>query len=414
MKVVRIITRLNVGGPAQHVVWLGAGLRRLGHDEVLVCGSVPPGEHDMRHVAEKHGVDPVVIPELSRELSPRDALVVWKLFRLFVQERPDVVHTHTAKAGAVGRAAALLYGLYLRIGFSEREPPKVFHTFHGHVFHSYYGRLRTWIFLTVERALARLTHRIIVISDQQLDEISRRFRIGHLDQFAVVRLGVDLDRFRRWPETRTDARKQLGLEPTHVAVAIIGRLTGVKNHGAFLAAAAWLERERPTTEWRFLIVGDGELRRELESQVDSLGLRGAVFLGNRNDVESLYPAFDIVALTSLNEGTPVTLIEAMASGRPFVSTAVGGVVDLAGEPLSNVPSPLPSVRLHTHGVLVHGKDSMDVAGAIAFLGAEPCLRQDMGIQGERFVQQHYSVARLVRDVARLYNQVSRATIGELS
>src|SRR5947209_2224419 len=204
MKVVRIIARLNVGGPAKHVAWLEAGLRRRGVESVLVAGVVPEGEDDMSYFAERLGVRPVVIAEMSREVSPKDAVTVWKLFRLLRRERPDIVHTHTAKAGTVGRVAGLLYRWLTPPALLGRPRRCRFvHTYHGHIFHSYYGPWKTRFFLAVERALARLaTDRIVVVSAQQLEEIHGRFGVGRARQFAVVPLGLDTAPFRDWAARR--------------------------------------------------------------------------------------------------------------------------------------------------------------------------------------------------------------------
>src|ERR671932_2898207 len=176
MKVVRIIARLNVGGPAKHVAWLEAGLRRRGVESLLVAGVVPPGEDDMGRFAEGLGVRPHVIPEMSREVSPKDAVTVWKLYRLMLRERPDPVHTHTAKAGTVGRAAGMLYRWLTPSALRGRPRACRFvHTYHGHIFHSYYGAAKTRIFLAIERAPARFTDRILAVSRQQPPEINGRF-----------------------------------------------------------------------------------------------------------------------------------------------------------------------------------------------------------------------------------------------
>ncbi|HEX7956416.1 MAG TPA: glycosyltransferase, partial [Pyrinomonadaceae bacterium] len=208
MKVLRIIARLNVGGPAKHVAWLTAGLRGRGVEMLLVAGVVPPGEDDMTYFAESLGVRPLVIPEMSREVSPKDALTVWKLYRLFLRERPDLVHTHTAKAGTVGRAAGLLYR-WLTFGALLGRPRRVrfVHTYHGHIFHSYYGRARTRLFLAIERALARLaTDRVVVISPQQYREIHEQFGVGRAAQFRIIPLGLDTKVFDNWRARRETAR----------------------------------------------------------------------------------------------------------------------------------------------------------------------------------------------------------------
>src|SRR3989440_13003726 len=166
MKVLRIIARLNVGGPARHVVWLTQGLRAAGYDTLLVTGVVPPGEDDMNYFAAAAGVAPITVPQMSREISLNDALTVWKLYRLMIRERPDIVHTHTAKAGTVGRVAGLLYRwLTPDLFLGHRRACRFVHTYHGHIFHSYYGPLTTRLFLAIERTLAILiTDRIVVIS----------------------------------------------------------------------------------------------------------------------------------------------------------------------------------------------------------------------------------------------------------
>src|SRR5690349_12059115 len=188
-KIVRIIARLNVGGPAKHVVWLTSGLEEAGYRSLLVAGSVPAGEEDMGYFAEQAGVTPRYIPEMSREISLQDAVTTWKLVRLLLRERPDIVHTHTAKAGTVGRVAGFFYR-WLTPGVFNGRPRacKFVHTYHGHVFHSYYGRFQTGVFLTVERMLARMvTDRVVVVSEQQREEINKTFRVGRANQFRVVR-----------------------------------------------------------------------------------------------------------------------------------------------------------------------------------------------------------------------------------
>src|SRR5436853_5398023 len=200
MKVLRIIARLNVGGPARHVVWLNAGLQKAGIESLLIAGVVPPGEDDMGYFAEEHGIEPRIIPQMSREISPKDALTIWKLYRLFVRERPDLVHTHTAKAGTVGRVAGLLYRWLTPATLVGRPRRCRFvHTYHGHIFHSYYGRLKTRVFLGIEKTLALLaTDRIVVISPQQYREIHEEFGVGGSHQFRVIPLGLDVNAFADW------------------------------------------------------------------------------------------------------------------------------------------------------------------------------------------------------------------------
>lgn len=415
MKVVRIIARLNVGGPARHVAWLTAATARAGIDSVLVAGTVPPGEDDMTHFALAQGVEPVIIPEMSREVSPKDAVTAWKLYRLFARERPDIVHTHTAKAGTVGRAAGLLYRWLTPSALMLRPRRCRFvHTYHGHIFHSYYGPLKTRLFLLVEKLLARLaTDRIVVISPRQLREIHGEFKVGRSEQFAVVPLGLDLKVFDDWAERRHVVRSELGAHDTDVLVGIVGRLTEVKNHELFLAAAARYGEMRrageapPDRRVRFLVIGDGHLRGELEATVRRLGLaKDVTFLGLREDPESFYPALDVVALTSLNEGTPLTLIEAMANERAVVATDVGGVGDLVGAidgaELRRGPG---AWHVYERGVLVRPRDAEAFAEGLAHLVGRDELRAQMGARGREFVEQRHSKERLASDVIALYEEM---------
>jgi glycosyltransferase involved in cell wall biosynthesis len=421
MKVVRIIARLNVGGPARHVAWLEAGLRGRGVESLLVAGVVPPGEDDMGYFAESLGVRPHVIPEMSREVSPKDFITVWKLYRLLLRERPEVVHTHTAKAGTVGRAAGMLYKWLTPSALWGRPRACRFvHTYHGHIFHSYYGRWKTRFFLAVEQLLARLaTDRIVVISPQQLEEIHGKFRVGRRSQFEVIPLGLDTRAFEDWAARRHLLRQEWGTEDGDVLVGVVGRLTEVKNHRLFLEAAALFKKRRAYEAEAeglkqdgggrvgFVVVGDGHLRAELEAHAGALGLADDVkFVGLRDDPENFYPALDVVALTSRNEGTPLTLIEAMANSRACVATAVGGVVDLLGgvaEGELRRPHPW---QICERGIQVRPGDPEAFADALAHVVADPVLRQTLGGRGREYVEQNYSVERLVADVERLYGRMA--------
>ncbi|HEX5707267.1 MAG TPA: glycosyltransferase [Pyrinomonadaceae bacterium] len=368
MKVVRIIARLNVGGPARHVAWLTAATARAGIDSVLVAGTVPPGEDDMTSFALAQGVEPRIIPEMSREVSPKDAVTVWKLFRLYLRERPDIVHTHTAKAGTVGRAAGLLYRWLTPSALILRPRPCRFvHTYHGHIFHSYYGPLKTRLFLLIEKLLARLaTDRIVVISPRQLGEIHEEFGVGRRRQFAVVPLGLDLRVFDNWAERRHVLRSELGAADDDVLVGIVGRLTEVKNHELFLASAArYVEMQRageapPDRRVRFLVIGDGHLRRELEE-------------------------------------------------RALLATDVGGVGDLLGAiDGAELRRGARAWRVCERGVLVRARDAEAFAEGLAHLVGREELRAQMGARGREFVERRHSKERLASDVIALYEELTGA------
>lgn len=370
MRVLRIIARLNVGGPAQHVVWLHEGLSARGHECLLVTGVVPATEEDMSGFAAEHGVTPLVIPSMSRELSPLDAINIWRVWRLMRKFRPDVVHTHTAKAGAVGRIAGLFH-----------RGARFVHTYHGHVFHSYYGRWKTRLFLLIERFLARFaTDKIVVLSEQQLREIRDDFRIGRAEQFAVIPLGIDLAPFALAPRAPTDK----------LTVGIVGRVTAIKNHDLFMRVAHRLREDA-----RFVVYGDGDLRRELEARAGNVEFAGT------HAPRDVYAALDIVALTSRNEGTPLALIEAMACSKPIVSTAVGGVVDLLGD----VVERHERFDVRERGITAESGDEEGLTAALAFLIKNQSLRNRFAERGRLFVESRHSKERLLADILDLYQQL---------
>jgi glycosyltransferase involved in cell wall biosynthesis len=316
-KIVRIIDRLNVGGPAIHAVLTARGLDDGDWRTVLVTGEIEAGEADMSYLLDELDVDRVLIPSLGRELRPlRDLSTAWALWRVLRKERPDIVHTHKAKAGAIGRLVARLAGVKV-----------VVHTYHGHVFHGYFSPAKTRLFLAIERALAPLTTRLVAPSQKLVDELSGKYRIADASRFAVVPLGFDLSPFSRCEEHRGQLRARLGVDDTQKLIAIIGRMVPVKDHANFVAAAEILARRR--ADLRFVFVGGGELEAEVRADLERRGILSRSFLlGWSQKLERIYADLDVVALSSRNEGTPVALIEAMACGVPVAATAVGGVTDI--------------------------------------------------------------------------------------
>jgi glycosyltransferase involved in cell wall biosynthesis len=285
------------------------------------------------------------------------------------------------------------------------------HTYHGHVFHSYYGRGKTRLFLGIERWLARLaTDRIVVISDQQRSEINGQFRVGRLAQFEIIPLGIDLSLYRDWASRRARFREELQVGPNEVLIGIVGRLTEIKNLRMFLDAAARLKDEPKA---RFLVIGDGALRGELETYADTLGLKERVsFLGTRHDPENFYPALEIVALTSLNEGTPLSLIEGMANARPVVATAVGGVIDLLGPETSDQLTGAQSrsvgidqFQICQRGISVPSGNAAAFAAALKRLIDDEGLREELGQKGLEFVEKNYAKERLLTDMSTLYSEL---------
>jgi glycosyltransferase involved in cell wall biosynthesis len=402
-KVVRVIARLNVGGPAKHVVWLTEGLEGSSVETVLVAGTVPEGEEDMGYFAEEMGVKPHYIREMSREISLKDAVTVWKLYRLFVRERPDIIHTHTAKAGTVGRGAGFLYRwLTPATLIGQPRKCKFVHTYHGHIFHSYYGPLKTRLFILIERLLARMiTDRILVVSAQQQQEIRQNFRVGRNGQFQVVPLGLDLKLFENHNTRRQFFRRELNVDDETILVGIVGRLTDIKNHELFLRSIEKFKQlsDESTPATKFVVIGDGSLRSQLEQLAETLRLEtDVIFAGNRRDPQNFYPALDVVALSSRNEGTPLTLIEAMANARAVIATNVGGVIDLLGEPLPKTESYFECTR----GIGIPPGDTEAFASGLHRLVKDSDLRNRLAQNGKDFVKTHYSKDRLLEDVKGVY------------
>lgn len=371
---------------------LTGGLERR-FPTLLITGRVAKGEADLLPRAEGRGVRISVIPELGREIRPlRDLRALLKLIRLFRRERPEIVHTHTAKAGTVGRLAAVLAGVPVRV-----------HTYHGHVFKGYFGPVKTRLFLAIERFLARFTTRIIAISPAQAEDLVEQFRICERGRVRIIPLGLELDRFQpdRIQRLRPGFREEIGAGEQSV-VAIVGRLVPIKRHDLFLEAAARLQRAGRRCV--FVVVGGGPEEPRLRRLSAELGISSTVcFLGWRQDLERIYAGADVVALTSDNEGTPVCLIEALAAGRPVAATDVGGVRDV--------------LRGGELGLLVPSGDADAFAAALARLLDEPGLREELGREGAAVAPRMYGLNRLLDDTAALYDQLllnSRAADWTLS
>jgi glycosyltransferase involved in cell wall biosynthesis len=389
VKILRVIARLNMGGPALHVAYLTEGLTKRGYDTTLVSGSLARGEDSMAFVADAHGVQVVRIDELGREISPlRDLLATIRLAKLIRRERPQILHTHTAKAGTVGRVAALLAG--------SRKPPIIVHTFHGHVLRGYFGPLRSLFFRLLERRLAAGTTALIAVSPQVRDDLVA-LGVAPRERFVVIRLGIELDE-RVAPELngRGESRRYLGIPGDRFAVGWIGRMTAVKRTDDVLIAFKRLRDGG--VDAVLCMVGDGPDRLQLEQRAHELGVaRNTVFLGYQEDVAPFYAAFDALVLPSGNEGTPVSVIEALAAELPVVATRVGGVPDV--------------VRDGEDGFLVEAGATDDLADRLAQLAGDPALRARMGKQGRERVLPRYAVDRLVDDVDTLYRSLLSAAGG---
>jgi glycosyltransferase involved in cell wall biosynthesis len=383
VRIMRVIARLNMGGPALHVSYLTAGLKERGYATTLVAGSLARGEESMAFVADGLGVQVISIAELHREISPvRDALAVLRLARLIRLQRPQILHTHTAKAGAIGRLAALLAG--------DARPPIIVHTFHGHVLRGYFGPWRTLFFRLLERWLAKVATVLIAVSPEVRDDLIA-LGVAPAEKFVVIRLGIELEqRVDPGQDGRLETRRMLGIPPDRFVVGWIGRMTGVKRTDDVLLALKHLRELE--VDAALCMVGDGPDREHVEQRASELGIvRYCFFLGYQEEVAPYYAVFDAMVLPSGNEGTPVSAIEALASGRPVVATRVGGVPDV--------------VRDGQDGFLVESGDVEQLAERLAQLARDPELRDQMGRAGRARVLPRYAVARLVDDVDDLYRSL---------
>lgn len=402
-RVLRFIARLNVGGPARHVVWLHEALASGALAEeftpLLVTGIVPPGEVDMGTFAAAHGVTPIVVPSVSREMSLRDLIAIWDVWRLMVRLRPDVVHTHTAKAGSVGRLAGLLYRFCTpSILLLRPRRCKFVHTYHGHVFRHYYGATKTRLFLFVERLLARLnTDRIIVLGEQQLREIRDTFAVGRPDQYAIVPLGIELQDLEVPSGKGAALRAAWGIDARETVVGIVGRLAAIKNHDLFLRVAA-----RSSNGTRFVVYGEGGEREQLVHRAAELKIGDRVVFAGTRAADEIYASLDVVTLTSRNEGTPLVIIEAMAAGKPVVSTAVGGVVDLLGAVEQRIETEGSFFEIRERGLTARSDDAEGFSSALEHLLHDEALRRRLIERGKAYVHQAHTRQRLVNDIVTVY------------
>ena len=382
IRVLHVVARLNVGGVAMHVISLADRLRAPGmpdFDSRIVCGVVGIHEADMGYVAAEKAVPVTIIRELGRELSLRgDLITTIKLYHLMRRERPDVVHTNTAKAGFVGRIAARAAGV-----------PVVVHTFHGHVFQGYFGRRKTQVFLNLERLCARLSDRIIVPSTELKRQIADQYRVCTADKIDVIGVGLELGRLAALPRHVGTFRRQYHIPENAPLIGIVGRLVPIKNHELFLQAAKLVLEQQPDAY--FALVGDGERRAELNALVESLNLTERIrFTGWITDVAPVYSALDALALCSHNEGLPISVIEAMAARVSVAATNVGGVPDLLSDPRFGALVPPGNAAALAEGILsgLHGQYDLDAARA--------------------YVLEHYDMGTLAQQTAALYRKLLAA------
>ncbi|MDA9952292.1 glycosyltransferase [Chitinophagales bacterium] len=388
-KVLRIINRLNLGGPTYNAAYLSKYIID-DFETLLVAGMKDENEASSAYIVNNLGLKPRYIKNMFRKINPlKDYLAYKELVHIINEFQPDIVHTHAAKAGALGRLAAYNCGV-----------PIILHTFHGHVFHSYFSQLKTRIFLEIERFLARKSTKIIAISNIQKQELCEQFKVAPCEKFEVVPLGFDLERFQiNLLERRIAFRKKYELHEEDLVIGIIGRLVPIKNHHLLIQAFAEVQA-RTQKNLKLIIIGDGELREELERFSNSLKLNisnctaaksDVLFTSWITDIESALPGLDIVALSSFNEGTPVSLIEAQAANVPIISTRVGGIEDIVidGET----------------AVLSENNNISEFSNKLFDLVENDSLRMKMKIKGFKHVHEKYSYTTLCSNMSILYTSL---------
>lgn len=382
MRIVHAIARLNVGGAALSVLEVAANQQRRGHDVVVVAGTIPAGEESMEYVADELGVRVHHLPALRREPSPLDdAAATASLRSLLRRQRPDVLHTHTSKAGATGRVAAVLAG--------GARPRTVVHMFHGHVLSGYFSPRRERVFGAIERALAHVTDTVIAVSDEVRDDLVR-LHVAPPEKIAVVRYGFDLDaRVDTRPETRARLRAEIGAGDDAFVVGFVGRLTGIKRPLDLVRTLAAVEADAI-----LVVLGDGEERASVEALAAQLGQdRRCRFLGYRRDVPGWYGAMDALLLTSANEGTPVAAIEALAAARPVVATDVGGTPTVVDDGETGFLAPVG--------------DTTSLAAHLDRFARDRDLRTRMGETGAARMRERFSLDAMVDNIERVYATARR-------
>lgn len=388
-KVLRIINRLNLGGPTYNATYLSKYLEPK-YETLLVAGMKDDSEASSEFITEKLGLKPIFIKNMHRSINPiNDRKAYKEIVKIIREFKPDIVHTHAAKSGALGRLAAINEGV-----------PIILHTFHGHVFHSYFNPIKTKIFLFIERYLAKKSTKTIVISNKQFEELYNDFHITTKDKFEIIPLGFDLARFSENKEIkRKNFRKKYNLEKNDIAIGIIGRLVPVKNHSFFLQAFK-KAKENTSKNIKAIIIGDGELREQIFEEAKKLNLNinktnsentDIIFTSWIKAIDTALPGLDIVALTSLNEGTPVSLIEAQAAAIPIISTRVGGIEDVVVE--------------NETALLSDKNDIEDFSKNILCLVENSEKRKQFSKTGPSVVETKFSFKRLVSDMEKLYDSL---------
>ncbi|WP_158797042.1 glycosyltransferase [Pedobacter sp. L105] len=389
-KILRVLNRLNVGGPTYNVAYLAKHMA-LGYETRVLAGIKEPQEGSSAYMLEDLGVPYEYVPDMFRSINPKKDFRALRHIQHAVKEyKPDIVHTHAAKAGVLGRLAAY---------HSAHRPKAILHTYHGNVFDGYFSPVKTKVFLAIERYLAGISNAIISISEQQKYDLVNTYHIAPASKIHVIKLGFDLEKFAdNQASKRLSFRQFYHLAEDDVVITITGRLAPIKNHFLFLDTLKVLKDTHPELRFKVFIVGDGELLEPIITMIGQFGFTccranenyyaaDIIFTSWRKDIDVINAGSDIIALTSLNEGTPVSIIEAMAAQKGVICTDVGGVRDVVKD---------------GHNGFICEQQPAAYAKKLRELIVNKSLREEMAANGKRIAFQNYSYHRLVQETEDLY------------
>jgi glycosyltransferase involved in cell wall biosynthesis len=390
-RILRILNRLNVGGPTLNVAYLSKYIDSIYQTKVL-AGHKEPYEGSSEYVLNDLNIAHEYVPDMYRSINLVKDFHAFKYIQAAIKNyQPDIVHTHAAKAGVLGRLAAY---------YNSKRPKVILHTYHGNVFDGYFSPVKTKIFLGIERYLASISHAIIAISNEQKNDLVYKYKIAPENKVHVIRLGFDLDRFsQNSDQKRREFRTSYNIQEEEIVITITGRLTAIKNHYLFIESLQMLKQQKPQLKFKAFIVGDGELMEPIINMIKRSELRfcrandnnyeaDIIFTSWRKDIDVINSGSDIIALTSVNEGTPVSIIEALASKKAVICTNVGGVKDVVKDDYS--------------GFLCKQTPESFVDKLIKLV-EDKVLRDKMAINGQKFVIENYSYFRLVKEIESLYS-----------
>jgi glycosyltransferase involved in cell wall biosynthesis len=394
IKILRVVSRLNIGGPTLNIKYLVEGLDKERFETKLISGTISPNEGDMSYITRFDRDTMIHISELQREINFfKDSIALLKILKVVLNYRPDIIHSHTSKAGTIARCAAAVFNLF------ARKKTTVVHTYHGHVLEGYFGAIKTKLILFVEKLLSRVTDAIIAISHTQKWELTEKFGLVKAGKVHIINLGFDLSRFLDI-RGKGMLRLKYGIEDQTLVIGIVGRLAAIKNHRLFLDSAKQLLERYPDKAIKFAIVGDGELKNSLEDYSRSIGIDNAiVFYGWEKKIEFIYADLDILVLTSNNEGTPVSIIESMAASVPVVTTGVGGAKDLLGRIEVRSQSG-NDYSICERGILCPKGNANAIANGIQYL-----IESDNNAivkKARDFVFNYHTEKRLIDEMVQLY------------